>query len=498
MRGHRKLRHALALLACSGAAVAGSLAGSEPALASGSLTCSNTWNSGASVQGLAQKEVWFKGYPSFSACSALPALHYDKTSSGNGLAEFGNITHVLEPANDNSPVEGAGAPVGVLNGFTGTEDAPSGGELGNAEHAAFEATLVELTIPVTQSSVAVLLSLPAKCKITASPGRVSIQNQNLDKLWLQTVPAGGSDSQNGGGAYPANTWGAFFALIGLSAFENQAAGNAGCEDPITLQVRSNDAGTSYTFKGYLGQLDNVSWHGYETDAPVWPVNVSESFNGHNNASNGNLATHVAEDPGAIGYANVADAANIFSCITACEAGKVPFSAETKETTEGPSAEEHQILWARVQNNGTSLTSPGYTGPATGSGATATANCATEKITPSEQGAPYSVTDSWSGVLASDPNATGDLSGNFYPICELTYDLAWKHYAAPNLAAYYNDSTAGQESTDEGVEETTKDYLTYVTSSVGGEGQAAIQSWYYQKLPTAILTKAQDAVAYIGL
>jgi ABC-type phosphate transport system substrate-binding protein len=495
MNRYRKARRMLALLACSGAAVAGSLVGSSSAMAS--LTCSNTWASGSSFQGNAHLKVWMPGYPTFSTCSTAPTLHYDKTSSGNGLAEFGNITHVLEPANDNAPTEGANAPVGVLDGFTGTDDPPSAGELGNAEHAAFEATLVELTIPVTQSSVAVILSLPAKCKITASPGRVSLQNQNLDKLWLNTVPAGGTDSKNGGAAYPANSWGALFALIGLTTFENQEAGNTGCEDPITLEARSTNSGTSYAFKSYLNQLDNVSWHGYETDAPVWPVEVQKSFNGHNNASGGNLAQHVAENPGSVGYANVSDAANIFSCITACEAGKVPFSAETKETTEGPSAEEHQILWARVQNNGTSLTSPGYTGPSTGTGTTATANCATEKITPSEQGAPYSVTDSWAGVLASDPTAAGDLSGNFYPICALTFDLAWKHYNAPNLAAYYNDSTAGQESTDEGITNSVKDYLTYVTSSAAGEGQAAIQSWYYQKLPSAILTKAQTAAAYVG-
>ncbi len=484
----------LALVACAGAAVAGSLVGSSSALA-GTLTCSNNWASGSSFQGTAQLNVWIPDYPTYTNCSSSITLHYDKTSSGNGLAEFGNITHVLEPSNDNEPTEGAHAPVGVLDGFTGTDDPPNAGELGNAEHAAFEATPVELTIPVTQSAVAVILSLPSKCKITSSPGRVSIQNLSLDKLWLGTVPAGGSDSQKGGAAYPENTWGAFFALVGLATFENQEIGSTGCEDPITLEARSTNSGTSYAFKSYLGQVDNTSWHGYETDASVWPATVSRSFAGHNNASGGNLATHTAENPGSIGYANVADAANIYGCITSCTAGDVGFGPEAKETTDGTS-EEHQILWARMQNNGNVLTGEGYTGPSTGTGTAAVANCATEKITPSELGAPYSVTDSWNGVLASDPDAAGDLAGNFYPICALTYDLAWKHYNAPNLSAYYNNS--GQSTTDEGIESTVKDYLTYVTSSASGEGQSAIQSNFYQKLPSAILTKAQNAAAYIGL
>jgi hypothetical protein len=152
------------------------------------------------------------------------------------------------------------------------------------------------------------------------------------------------------------------------------------------------------------------------------------------------------------------------------------------------------MWVQIQNNGTSLASPGFAGPKAASGNIG--NCATTKATPSEAGAPYSVTDSWAGVLASDPNATHDLAGNFYPICALTYDLAWKHYNAPGLAAFYNNAEQG--TTTEGIEATVKNYLTYVTSTGAGQGQSAINSNFYTQLPTPLLPKAQNAAAFIGL
>jgi hypothetical protein len=464
----------IATAACAGVTVAGGLMGSSTAMASGSLTCNNVFANGSSLQNVAQTTVWIPGFPSFNECSSTPTIKYTKTSSGAGLEEFGN------GGNGFVTKEDTGAPSGTLDGYVGSDDPPTAGDLGNAETAAVEATLVELTIPVAQAPVAVILSLPAKCTITEG-GRVDIQNQYLDELWSGKVPAGGSDPNNSGAAYPENTWGAFFALIGQAGVSDSGTGGGtGCEKPITLQVRSTSSGTSYAFKSYLSQLDSAEWAPYATDYEFWPATNIESTG---NASGGNLATDTAKRPGSFGYANTADAAGI---------SETPFGGKAVSVTDGGS-EAHQILWAQVQNNGTSLSSPGYGSPKAASGNIG--NCATTKDTPSEAGAPYSVTDSWAGVLASDPNATHDLGGNFYSICALTYDLSWKHYDAPGLEAFYNN--AGQNTTSEGIEATVKDYLTYVTSSAAGEGQSAINSSYYTQLPTPLLPKAQDAAAYIG-
>jgi hypothetical protein len=474
MNRHRKARRMIAVLAaCVGTTVVGGLAGSSTAMAS--LSCNNVYAAGSSLQKVAQQSVWIPGYPAFTACSSAPTVQYTSKSSGVGLEEFGNGTGVVDTTQD------TGAPAGVLDGFVGTDDPPNAGQLGNAANAALEATLVELTIPVEQAPVSVVMSLPVKCSIPTTPGRVNIQNTNLDKLWTQTVPAGGTDANNSGNPYPANSWGAFFALIGQPTVTDEGTGAGdGCETPVTLEVRSSASGTSYAFKSYLAQLDAATWAPYASDFDFWPVTTENT----GNSGGGNLAANTAARPGRIGYVNLADAAAV---------AESPFTGKAVFVTDGGS-ESHEILWAQIQNNGTGLGSPGYGSPKAASGEVG--NCATTKNTPSEAGAPYSVTDSWAGVLASDPNATHDLAGNFYSICALTYDLAWKHYNAPNLAPKYTNVGLGL--TPEGTEAATKDYLTYVTSSEAGRGQSAIASHYYQGLPTPLLTKARNAVAFIGL
>ena len=474
MNHHRRAGRMITVAMCVGTVLAGGLIGSSAAVASGTLACNNVYASGASQQNTAQNSVWVPGFPTYSECSTTPTIKYTKTSNLPPYEEFGN------GGNGFVTKEDPGAPSGVLDGYVGIDDAPNSNALGNAETAAVEATLVELTIPVAQSPIAVDLSLPAGCAI-AEGGRVNIQNQYLDALWSTKVPAGGSDSHNGGAAYPANTWGAFFALIGQGGVtDSGTGGGTGCETPITLQVRSNAAGTSFEFKSYLGQIDSTEWAQYASDYDYWPATTTNV----NNSSDGNEASDTAANPGSVGYTGLASAAGISGS---------PFTGKAVLVTDGGSA-SHQILWAQVQNNGTSLSSPGYGSPKAASGNIG--NCATTKITPGEAGAPYSVTDSWSGILASDPDATHDLGGNYYPLCSLLYDLAWKHYEAPGLALYYDNATQG--TTAAGIEATVKNYLTYVTSSAAGEGQAAINSDYYTSLPTPLLPKAQDAAAYIGL
>jgi ABC-type phosphate transport system substrate-binding protein len=474
MNRYHQARRMIAMAACAGVTVAGGLIGSSTAMAT-PVTCENVDASGSSLQNDAQNNLWIKAFPSFSgsSCTSTPTITYTKTSSGAGLEEFGNGGSGFVTKED--PHAGSE----VLDGYVGTDDAPNAGDLGNAETAATEATLVELTIPVAQAPVAVILSLPVACSI-AENGRVNIQNAYLDELWSGKVPAGGSDpnSTPAGQPYAANTWGAFFALIGQAGVtDSGTGGGTGCETPISLQVRSTASGTSYAFKSYLNQVDSTEWGQYASDYDFWPATTDNE----GNASGGNLATDTAKRPGSVGYANTADAAGI---------SETAFSGKAVAVTDGGSA-SHQILWAQIQNNGKEVTGAGYGSPKAASGNIG--NCATAKDTPSESGAPYSVTDSWSGVLASDPNATHDLGGNYYSICALTYDLSWKHYGGPGLAAYYNKGT-----TVEGIEATVKAYLTFVTSSGAGEGQSLANNDYYSQLPTPLLPKAQEAAAYIGL
>jgi ABC-type phosphate transport system substrate-binding protein len=494
MNRHYKARRLVATAAaCLGTTAVAGLIGSAPALAAN--PCATNYASGSSLQNNAQKEVWLAagGFVAHDPnCLAAPTQTYTKTSSEEGLSEFGNVTGKLEIKWDKTAEAQT-----ALDGWVGSDDAPTAGEIGNASRATPAASPIELTIPVAQAPVAVLLSLPSGCELEPVAGKavhVEIENATLDELWQ-------------GNKFP--TWSTFLKAIeaagGLANVKSIHEVTAGaCSGAITREVRSVGSGTSYAFKSYLAQVDPTEWAQYATDYVNWPGTPSTEFNSVANHSGGELAQHVAENPGSVGYANTADAATIYKCLdTACTTGDVGFSGAATETTDGSSA-LHQILWTKVQNNGTAVKSgtftPGYATPQNGSGlpkaSEYTGNCATGKITPSEYGAPHSAEDSWNGVLASDPNADVDLSGNFYPICALTYDLAWKHYNETNLASFYNNTHISPNTTDEEIKETTKNYLTYVTSAAAGEGQAAIDSWFYQSLPSALQVKAAAAAADI--
>jgi len=482
------------MVACAGATILAGALSASPALAS--VTCDPIYGSGSSLQADAQGTqssppgtlgggtgVYLNNWAGANtSCSSTPTALYSATSSGSGQNVFGDNTGTLAPTKDPN------VPAGDIDAYAGTDDPPNAFQLGNAQSAAQEGTLVQITIPIAQAPVAVALSLPDLYTITplapATVARVSISNSQLNELWLGTVPAGGSDPHNGGAAYPAQTWGAFFALIGESAHavvtdNGTGAGNGG-ETPINLEARDANSGTSYAFKSYLSQIDSTDWSPYASDFQFWPTTVT--FNktalvatGFQNDTGGHLAANTAATPGAVTYANTADAITL-------PAGATGFSGQANLVTDYGSA-SHDILFALIQNNGTSG-SPTYAAPVRTPAVNG--NCSTTKVAPGLLGAPYSYTDSWYGVLASDPNASTDLGATFYPICALTYDMTWKHYGAPGLAPFYNNEGA---SGVQNVFNSVDDYFTYLI----GQGQTDINSDYYAAVPTPLHAKLVSAV-----
>jgi ABC-type phosphate transport system substrate-binding protein len=423
-------------------------------------------------------------------CSSRPQAAYYSSSSGVGLNEFGNTTGVINKAEDkqadadtSSPCKESGPQVeghfvgGCLDGYVASDVPPNAGELGEARVAAGALNLNELTLPVAQAPVAALLSLPAKCSVPTETA-LDVTNETLDQAWLGTIPAGGSDPH--GGSYPANTWGALLAKISeheeggaITVTDEGTAGN-GCETPITREVRSSHSGTTYAFKSYLAQVDPNEWGNFVNDGDEWPAATSNSFGGHNNESGGEEAHHTAGNPGSIGYANTADAAS------ASNGGYT--AAATASTTEG--SVSHQILWAQVQNNGTHAAGSKFADPL-GSAHSTIANCDSTTLVPSEEGAAYSATDSWYGVVASDPNAAVDTgTSTDYSVCALTYVLTWEHETPPNL--FGNTPGLGEAGL---IGTTVHDYLEFVIR----EGQTDIQGNDFTSVPTPLLAKMKAIV-----
>ncbi|HST55757.1 MAG TPA: hypothetical protein VLJ42_07665 [Solirubrobacteraceae bacterium] len=491
MSRHHKARRLSVLTACVGAtAVLGAFAGVSPALATPTDNCTTIYGAGSSLQKIAQGSqdgsvagVWLNNWngtynAGASGCSSKPQVKYNPIGSGAGLDEFGNNTGTIDktldtvanadttsPCKVSGPAAQQGPGFGCLDAYVGTDDPPTAGQLGEAQQAAGALGPVEMTLPVAQAPVAALLSLPQNCTITSNTA-VNIANTYLDALWEATVPAGGG--------YSADTWGAFFTLIGQS-FTN-TAGTGDCTTPITLQVRSDGSGTSYAFKSYLGQINRNVWAPYASDYDLWPA-TTDNGGVDPNKGGGKEALHTASHPGSVGYANAADAA---------AAGNGGFTPGATASTAGGST-SHQILWAQIQNNGTTPGGANFADPLNG---TTVANCNDTQIVPAEKGAAYSATDSWFGVLASDPNVSGDLGGATadYPLCALTYVLVWKHYQGNNLFGHTTPSgEAGLTAT------TTKDLMSYII----GQGQTDIQGNDYTNVPSPLQGKQRAIVNLIA-
>jgi hypothetical protein len=501
---HRKRRRLAALAACAGPIAAlAALAGAGPAAAT--VTCAPVgYASGASLSGLAQTSVWLTaaGWGSHSSCSEAPTsktITYTKTSSGAGLEEFGDIG---EPAGEfhpeADPTAFASKEPGLIKDVAGQNldyfvgaAAPTQGELSEAQAATGAAHLAQITIPTAQAPVAVLLSLPAGCLIP-SGSQVDLANKAIGQLWEGTNKPNGKDP--GGiqaqGGYAAGTWGAFLTQLGYISTATDpptepgtffdGGGETGCGAAIKPQVFSTVSATAADFKTYLNQVNPTVWGQFANEYPAWPTSavleadpLSKGAGEQLNSGNGPIASNTAANPGSVGFSNTGEAAS------ASNGGFTNGAAASTHGTGGGTSASHQILWAEIQNNGTSTAGATYTDPLLP--ASTIANCETTKLIPSDKGFPYSYTDSWSGVIATDPNISADAGPTDYPICALTYDLVWHHYSNTNL---YGKTESAQI-----VANTVKDLFEYII----GAGQTEIQGHYFTRFPTGFAAHVKLAV-----
>ncbi len=504
MNRHHKRRRLATLAACVGTTAALAALGSAGS-ALASVNCGAPgFASGSSFQSTAQHSIYLTttGWGAHSSCTVAPnasTITYTATSSGAGLAEFGNSTGHFRPEEDTVAFH-SGAAIKdtageVLDWFAGTDDAPTPRELGEAALAAgtLHSQKAEITIPIAQAPISVMLSLPSGCKLEVG-SHVDLNNVTLGQLFEGPTAAsgenpGGVQEQNG---YALNTWGAFLSQLGYSKITSgtptssqflDEGGEGGCEAEIKPQVRQTSSGTSFAFKSYLSQINTSVWSGFAADAPSWPgsyVVEADKKTGSSeelkNNTGGNLVKNTAANPDSIGYANTADAG------TAGNGGftNTVTSTEFSSGAEGTHSPAHQLVWAEVQNNGLETTGETYTDPVITS--TTIGNCETTKILPAEEGFPYSYTDSWYGLLASDPNISADAAATDYPICALTYDLVFHHYSNKHL--FGNNETAHE------VANSVKDLFTYIT---GPAGQTEIESHDYTRYPSGFQSHINNAV-----
>jgi hypothetical protein len=523
---NRSIRRALA---SAGAAVA--TVGTVVALSASPALAASTGQaitgSGSSLQGSAQSALSTAFGSAGSSVNLGGSVAYTSTSSGDGLAVFGDAGatingHVFNAGQLNPGAGNATGDATVLNGFIGTDDAPAASLISNGETAADEAnpgTIKQITLPVLQAPVAVIFSLPSGVNLSSGVN-LKLTNQLLDQIWTDNVPASTD--------YSANTWGAILEnahlVKGTDFTDPSNAGNVA----FTLVARSSGSGTTFTFRGYLNEAEdllhsnNLSDYTYndgdvsDSDAEAtsttggWPVPVTET-----SATSGGsgLVGYVKANAGTIGYANLADA--------------LSGGFRSTETAGGAS---QQIIYAEIQDNGVS-SSPAYADPskepsnptATGSGSAGnvytgtflnnsanigtgngdgfwtvpTTNDGTWAGTPAWGEDPYNITvgnptgkQPGEVAAADDPdvavdatNTRGSSGVGDYPLVAATYDEAFSDYVDGNVAS---DLTAESQSPQD-VANTVTAYFNFVYSATG---QGDIATGGYASLPSGALSSVE--------
>jgi ABC-type phosphate transport system substrate-binding protein len=339
--------------------------------ASASVLCNggNIEAEGSSLQKISQQNVWIPAFQNEVCNSGThPTITYKPEGSGAGLTAWG--------AN--------GGAINRTRAFIGTDDAPTAAQIANIKAAAGGENTHVLVIPVAQTSIAPVVNPPVGCTIK------NITNKELEKSFRGIV-------------------------LKWSELENAEGGEA-CESPLTRVVRFDGSGTTYQFKNYLGLANTASlpciektWKQLEpiensaTGAPntSWPESCKKVLSPVVRPAakgGGEEVKTVNKTPGSIGYAAL------------------------------PDAEANGGTVINVQNNGfvsieeATYGEPQIAGASAGKG---TANCAATKyVVPTEGRRTGTGVDvDWSQVFGALPA----IGGTAYPLCTLTYDLAFQGY-----------------------------------------------------------------------
>ncbi|HEY2141978.1 MAG TPA: substrate-binding domain-containing protein [Solirubrobacteraceae bacterium] len=297
-------------------------------------------------------------------------------------------------------------------------------------------------IPVALAAVAPLVSYPQGCAIPAKEatgdGRFKVSNTLLEQAYAGKI----------------STWGQL-----LPDIQSSCAGL-----PIKRVVPAEAEGTTFVFKQWLGTIDPALGWPESSSLPNtgWPNDTGATATVRSEGGDSGEAASVAGMSGAIGFASLSQAR---------ESGFGDFSPENPlhEFQSGQ-------FWLSVQNGSGKQAEP-TRDPKSGADNVQGANCDSPQFNYTPSGYDTTVTPVWRYV-----SAVGSKTG--WPICTLTYDLAWD-----DASTVYGNTNAEQAK-----QRTVKDYLAYV---VGAPGQAEAKAGDYSPLPAKILADAQDGQSRVG-
>lgn len=503
---------------------------------------------GSSLQKTAQNKFWIAqifdsasrpGCGS-SGLGSAPEVKYQSTSSGCGLDSVGagdpasGCSFESEEATKGHPDTGFRAK-NIRIGATDFAPSPEEQAHINSGPAGNQSSGQIHVIPVAIAAITVVVHFPEGCALqnpepsgngnTSTGGkndpgaadgtgdkfsnqtlRVHLKAETLEAIWE------GHDT----------TWGQIVPQADFleAASEGVAKTQAECAaTPIIRIVRSDTSGTTYNFKNYLSLLPSPLHDGGSalwTSGAVGATNTTWPIAGASNpgtpvpVNSGNvcvdgshicqallgkgssLALAVKDTNGSIGYLDLATAREEGFDMTPNPSGE-PGKAGFKET------ENDRDYWIPLESVTPSASSGGAGTVHEGTffEPTAEPTAHFNVLHPAPNGANCSNAD-YRGIptTPSDPTlgdwsnaiATGNPSSTGYPVCAITYDLAFDDDAP----VYGNEASKEKEA------RTVKDYLTSVVS---GASQGGLTTFDYGILPNSpsapLLADAENGVAAIG-
>jgi hypothetical protein len=376
------------------------------------------------------------------------------TGSGAGRAALGSVD-----GNRSSPTAN---PTGSR--FVGTDEPPTAAEMANMNTGNPAITTDDAqihVIPVAATAIAVVINEPTPCVGLGTnrdaSGRLQISNDKLVKVFSDV--AGGQ------------SWGDI-----IQGLPSTTDGTNCAAAPIHRIVRPTGSGSTFAFKNFLNKVagstvfsiaGNTTWPG--TVTPVAPTAGSCTTDYCSSTppatGGGDLRNVLTANPGGIGYLALSDARNTYDYDGGTDSKYwLPISKMDNSSFVEPTADAngfHSATWV-TNHSGSVIGSKG-------------ASC--NGITPA--GIPTG-TDPTLG----DWNTVDLTGGTAYPICTLTYDLA------------FNDDAPvwGGSDAEQAKARTVKDYLTYVTSI--GQSQLGNGVSDYSQLSLPLRSIAQNGVSAI--
>jgi hypothetical protein len=442
-----------------------------------------------------------------------PTITYTPTSSGAGLAEFGNSSGTADLTQD--PVADGQSPP-VLDGFVGTDDAPTASQMQSASDAS--GGVGELTMPVAQTPVALIFSLPVGVTI-GSGGRIGLLNNGGtdDTSTLQALynPEGVFATH----VYPAGSWGAFLTRVGLTPITSgtptasqfldtgSPTAHTGGYQPLQLEVRSGDASTTDVFQTFLSISGDSHYSHFGDAERNWPTDANDGAgsNGYPvgpfgaNVTGAALVKNTLATPGTVGYADLADA------VFAVPGNPVTPALQT--TTYGGSA-SHQYLYPSVQSDQGGTGQRQYAEPGTvatvAGNLESIPNLYTGDLSNIEGCNAYSLTQpavgnwcvstgsDYQSTFASDPAVYQHSQGvNAYPIAEIAYDVTWG--GVVSNPGFYTTATNARDT-----ENTVASYFAWVAKPTGGQAALTDAKAGWEQLPSQVQAwAASDWEALVG-